>query len=49
MDDDAIALVANIRHASRAIKLTVECSLLREFDLARAGCSALFILFQRER
>ena len=37
IDYDAMAVVANIRQASEAIKLSMERSLLREFDLTWAG------------
>jgi hypothetical protein len=49
IDDDAMAVVANIRHASQAIKLAMERSLLREFDLTWAGFSTLLIVSNRAR
>ena len=47
IDYDAMAVVANIWRASQAIKLSMERSILREFDpkLTWAGFSTLFIVW----
>jgi MarR family 2-MHQ and catechol resistance regulon transcriptional repressor len=45
IDYRAMAVVSNIWRTSQAIKLAMERSLLREFDLTWAGFSTLFIIW----
>jgi DNA-binding MarR family transcriptional regulator len=47
IDYDAMSVVTNIRHAFQAIKLAIERSLLREFDLTWAGFSTLVMVWTR--